>query len=135
MPSYRALSCSWASDGNAIKKSWTIKTARGDLPTLDYLQSFVQVLRSNKTMCDGRWWIDYLCINQADLVERAEQVRLMQQVYDRAHEVIVWLGDQSSDSDRAFNFIKLHDKIIQEANSDEQIRKSFDLQTDKYTAH
>ena len=71
-------------------------------------------------MCDGRWWIDYLCINQADLVERAEQVRLMQQVYDRAHEVIVWLGDQSSDSDRAFNFIKLHDKIIQEANSDKQ---------------
>ncbi|KAH8628433.1 hypothetical protein IG631_15690 [Alternaria alternata] len=135
MPSYRALSYSWASDDSAMKKSWTMKTTKGDLPILDSLQSFVQVLKSRKTMCDGRWWIDYLCINQADLVERAEQVSLMQQVYDRAHEVIVWLGEQSSDSDRAFNFIKLHDKIIQEANSDERIRKSFDLQTEKYTAH
>lgn len=37
-------------------------------------------------------WIDALCINQDDLEERAAQVKIMPQIYDRADEVLVWLG-------------------------------------------
>jgi hypothetical protein len=36
-------------------------------------------------------WIDALCINQDDLPERNQQVRLMPQVYGEASEVLVWL--------------------------------------------
>lgn len=38
-------------------------------------------------------WIDALCINQADLVERGKQVSLMGEIYSKAEQVVVWLGD------------------------------------------
>ena len=38
------------------------------------------------------FWIDALCVDQTDLKERAEQVKLMQFIFNRAVEVQVWLG-------------------------------------------
>ncbi|KAI4627248.1 uncharacterized protein J4E87_004592 [Alternaria ethzedia] len=37
-------------------------------------------------------WIDGLCINQIDDVEKSHQVQLMQRVFRNAHRVLVWLG-------------------------------------------
>ncbi len=37
-------------------------------------------------------WIDALCINQADLSERAHQVTFMGHIYSRATRTVVWLG-------------------------------------------
>jgi hypothetical protein len=37
-------------------------------------------------------WIDALGINQADLRERAEQVRHMRDIYSEAFYTAVWLG-------------------------------------------
>ncbi|CAG2002012.1 unnamed protein product [Fusarium graminearum] len=37
-------------------------------------------------------WIDALCINQLDPVERCAQVSVMNQIYGKANRVIVWLG-------------------------------------------
>ncbi|KAL2068382.1 hypothetical protein VTL71DRAFT_16480 [Oculimacula yallundae] len=42
---------------------------------------------------DRLMWIDALCINQNDLVERSSQVRLMRDIYSRPWRVLVWLGD------------------------------------------
>lgn len=39
------------------------------------------------------FWIDAICINQDDLEERAAQVKIMSEIYDKAHEVLVWLGE------------------------------------------
>ena len=36
-------------------------------------------------------WIDAICINQADLDERASQVQLMKQIYSKAQTVRIWL--------------------------------------------
>ena len=41
-------------------------------------------------------WIDALCINQDDLHERANQVKLMGNIYGRAETVNIWLGEESS---------------------------------------
>ena len=41
-------------------------------------------------------WIDAICINQSDSVEKTEQVALMGQIYAHAIRVIVWLGKASS---------------------------------------
>lgn len=38
-------------------------------------------------------WIDAICVNQDDLVERSSQVLLMPQIYSNATSVIVWLGE------------------------------------------
>lgn len=39
-------------------------------------------------------WIDAICINQDDLDERSQQVRLMKNIYSTAGRVLVWLGEQ-----------------------------------------
>ncbi|EXJ76591.1 uncharacterized protein A1O5_01099 [Cladophialophora psammophila CBS 110553] len=43
-------------------------------------------------------WIDAICINQYDLKERAQQVQLMQHIFRRAANVLVWLGRLMSDA-------------------------------------
>ncbi|POS73835.1 hypothetical protein DHEL01_v207766 [Diaporthe helianthi] len=48
-----------------------------------------------KGSASGFFWIDALCINQADLDERSAQVQIMPQIYTKASCVIVWLGDDS----------------------------------------
>ena len=52
-----------------------------------------------------RLWIDAICINQEDNDEKNAQVSLMADVYSKATSVCVWLGEASSDSTLALNFI------------------------------
>lgn len=37
-------------------------------------------------------WIDVLCINQRDVIERSDQVARMGQIYSRANRCIAWIG-------------------------------------------
>ena len=37
-------------------------------------------------------WVDAVCINQGDNTEKAEQVSLMREIYERASRTVVWLG-------------------------------------------
>lgn len=54
------------------------------------LSEFVKEARSRAFQ--GKLWIDALCINQADEVEKNEQVNLMGDIYSGAQQVLVWLG-------------------------------------------
>ena len=38
-------------------------------------------------------WIDFVCINQNSLAERNHQVQLMGEIYRKATQVLVWLGE------------------------------------------
>ena len=44
------------------------------------------------------WWIDALCINQDDIQEKNEQVKLMRTIYGKAARVCVWLGEPDTTS-------------------------------------
>lgn len=37
-------------------------------------------------------WVDFVCINQADHAERSEQVQSMKIIFERATEVLGWVG-------------------------------------------
>ena len=37
------------------------------------------------------WWIDAICINQADDLEKSSQVRRMTEIFENARMVCVWL--------------------------------------------
>lgn len=39
------------------------------------------------------FWIDALCINQASIVEKTEQIPLMNQIFGRAYGELIWLSD------------------------------------------
>jgi hypothetical protein len=42
-------------------------------------------------------WVDAICINQKDNNERGHQVGMMRNVYSKATEVLVWLGESSQE--------------------------------------
>ena len=48
-------------------------------------------------------WVDAICINQEDLIERAQQVSLMATIYRQAHEVLIWLGPGSEEITQCFS--------------------------------
>jgi hypothetical protein len=50
-------------------------------------------------------WIDALCIDQSNDIERGHQVRQMGLVYSEASKVIIWLGLPAANSNAAFEFI------------------------------
>lgn len=52
-------------------------------------------------------WADQVCINQKNLVERSQQVRHMNSIYQTASKVVVWLGDdRDGHAERASGLIK-----------------------------
>jgi len=53
-------------------------------------------------------WVDAICINQADKKEKAEQVKIMGDIYKQAAEVLVWLGEEEgeTDSDMAIDLLQ-----------------------------
>ena len=60
----------------------------------DNLDSALKYLR--KPQHTRYIWIDYLCINQDDLIEKAVQIPRMRNIYSKASTVIVWLGESQA---------------------------------------
>lgn len=54
----------------------------------------------------GTFWIDSICINQEDIQERSEQVRLMDRIYARARNVLIWLGEEDEQTPKAFQCVQ-----------------------------
>ncbi|KAI3317237.1 heterokaryon incompatibility protein-domain-containing protein [Xylariaceae sp. AK1471] len=54
--------------------------------------------QENATSIQKPVWIDAICINQHDDVERAKQVKLMGNIYHRASTVKIWLGKEQPNS-------------------------------------
>lgn len=71
--------------------------------------------RKRLAMLPRTLWIDAICINQEDPHERAEQVGLMRRIYKRASRLVIWLGKDRHESDRAIGFIS---KTHEHANQD-----------------
>jgi hypothetical protein len=125
-PQYNALSYTWSTYNSGATKSWAIRIGEHDLPVLDSLEPFVQALRSRRALLDGTWWwIDSICIDQTNIQERDEHVRRMQDIYQNARDVIVWLGEQSLDSDCAIDFIHLLDAMNRAGISTSELRTIF----------
>lgn len=50
-------------------------------------------------------WVDAVCIDQHNIKERSHQVSRMNDIYSRASNVIVWLGEPRTDATFAFDFL------------------------------
>lgn len=86
-PSYEALSYVWGS----TERSETVALADGKFLRVTKLLkaalAFVEV-----QCATGYLWIDQVCIDQDDTIERGEQVKIMGQIYSSCERVMVWLG-------------------------------------------
>ena len=59
-----------------------------------------------------RLWVDALCINQNDMQERNEHVKVMGSIYANASVVRVWLGNEIGVEEDAFRALKELDKLL-----------------------
>jgi hypothetical protein len=51
-------------------------------------------------------WVDALCINQLDEVEKSHQIRFMPSIYTNAFRVMMWLGEEEENTKLAFKMIR-----------------------------
>lgn len=63
-------------------------------------------------------WIDQICINQADLEEKTQQVLLMSRIFDHAWSTLVWLGEEADNCSGALKTIFAVNDAFQYINED-----------------
>ncbi|RMJ09839.1 hypothetical protein CDV36_010530 [Fusarium kuroshium] len=98
-PKYEALSYAWGDphdrrlvEVDGKKKSITVNLYHA-LRRLRYPQD------------ERRLWVDAVCINQNDNVEKSHQVSLMQKIYSSTERAVLWLGEFSDGPTTAANQI------------------------------
>jgi hypothetical protein len=69
---------------------------------------------------ERRIWIDAVCINQNNIAEKNEHVKMMGQIYSQASMVHVWLGEQYGDEEGALEafamVVKVFDEMAERTN-------------------
>jgi hypothetical protein len=91
-PSYEALSYQWGPE--TPKHPIQINNQPQEIS--GNLYSALQRLRLIDT--ERVLWIDAICIDQGNPIEKGNQVQLMAAIYQRAQRTLVWLGEASHDS-------------------------------------
>jgi hypothetical protein len=92
---YEALSYTWATEDGDCKRSSQIRCDGTRIWVTKNCELALRYLRkenSNRVL-----WVDAICINQKDNKERGHQVGMMRNVYSKAAEVLVWLGESSKE--------------------------------------
>ena len=127
-PSYTALSYTWgshlpqknndkplASPQTKFKAFTQLRSEYKALTRDQHVPNYTRVLLNGRSMYvtrnladalyqfselefDYLFWIDAICINQADLSERNSQLSLMGDIYSSARAVLIWLGEEDWDS-------------------------------------
>jgi hypothetical protein len=93
IPKYEALSYRWGDDSENSKETLRLITDEGEVQTLAIGQNLADAMHFFRAKgMHGLFWIDAICINQADVQERNRQLKMMPHIYFRAQTVLVWLG-------------------------------------------
>ena len=114
------IECFMANDGNldnpstycAVSYSWgseetpkTIKINGDSFPVTENLHCcLVNLRRPNGAL---PLWIDAICINQKNIKEKNVQVPKMTQIYEKARQILVWLGPEDQTAIAAIEIIRL----------------------------
>jgi hypothetical protein len=99
----------------ALSYTWGIEMSPNEVLldgcALQVTDNLYVALRHLRHAMDRRTvWIDALCINQVDVIERSSQVQLMNRIYATAERTIVWLGPVANESDMILK--KLEEGIV-----------------------
>lgn len=99
-PKYEALSYAW--EGQIATEA--IWCSDRKIHVTANVHSALRHLRDQNY--SRKLWIDALCIDQSDIDERSQQVRLMGDVFSEADRVVVWLGNETADTHTALSSIQ-----------------------------
>jgi len=112
MPTFKAVSHAWHElhsrpdqgvslepcqlriNGQFFRVSYSLETA---------LRKFRRQFCNAMAVC---LWVDAICINQESIEEKNHQVPLMAEIFSKADQVLIWLGDAEDDVDMLLEWIK-----------------------------
>ncbi|XEV04947.1 hypothetical protein FSHL1_010234 [Fusarium sambucinum] len=107
-PSFEALSYEWQG------KEGTVPT-RCDGERILITPNCYAALEALRSETRTRTlWIDAICINQQDNTERGIQVSMMSEIYSKATSVLIWIGEEESNSDLAFDSVPVLSRAFEE---------------------
>ena len=108
MPRYTAISYTW---GDPSSEHPIMLNGR-----MYYVpQNAYDVLLRVRSPHENRMiWIDTICIDQTNITEKNNQVRLMVDIYSSAQQTLVWLGSATEDSAVAMDFILVLKQALEE---------------------
>lgn len=132
-PSYEALSYRWTDpDKNNPDLVFCNDV---DLPVGPNL--YAALIRFWLTDVPRALWVDQVCINQTDGLEKGQQLLIMGDIYSKAERVLAWLGPSDDDSDRAMSlFPALVDHLQTLDNQQNEIdtkRSNYEMSIDATT--
>ena len=85
-------------------------------------QNLAKFLHFLQTHDSKRWyeyvWVDQLCIDQANTVERNHQVGSMAQIYRNSSELLIWLGPASFFDKLAMPAMRFHYRVFRPEPTD-----------------
>ncbi|KAK0102685.1 hypothetical protein ONS95_006287 [Cadophora gregata] len=85
-PVYEAISYTWGTSKEQRELMINGKPFATSTSTYNALHGRSSMFRSRVV------WIDYICIDQSNDVEKGSQVKMMTEIYESATRVVVWLG-------------------------------------------
>ena len=113
-PRYNALSYTWDLDDSDSCETLQNDTIICDGAELSVTPNLYMALKHLRCRGGGQdhndlpFWIDAICINQKDRLERRQQVQIMHLIFSKADHVIAWLGEkEASDYGASSAFEKL----------------------------
>ncbi|KAF8850743.1 HET-domain-containing protein [Acephala macrosclerotiorum] len=101
-PSFAALSYTWGPD--AANPSQEIICSGKTIPITQNCHDALSTLRHIFNV--RSIWVDAICINQDDDLEKGSQIPLMRDIYGTASRVYIWLGKGTKESDEAFEWMR-----------------------------
>ncbi|KAK5698874.1 hypothetical protein LTR97_006523 [Elasticomyces elasticus] len=97
---YVALSYVW---GSPATSSHIMLDNALFLVGINLYDALLHLRRCERIRQGFKVWVDAICINQSDVLERGQQVTRMRDIYASAWQVVIWLGSpESKDGDAAF---------------------------------
>jgi Heterokaryon incompatibility protein (HET) len=104
-PDYQALSYVW---GDAKNPSSILCNGTAFEITRNLTAALRRLRQSHRVIS---LWVDSICINQGDIAERSEQVRMMDNIYRKASKVLIWLGCEDEYEDTFLAMEYIHDLL------------------------
>ena len=104
-PEFQGVSYTWGASLEGLESGWddpkAVKPIFVNGHKFSVRWNLWELLQNLRMIIDKKnrpLWIDAICINQEDHVERSQQVRIMDKIYKASSSTMIWLGLESEDS-------------------------------------
>lgn len=111
---FTALSYTWGDPTTTVD----ITLNGHQFPVSENLYAALKSVRQQKP---SYWWVDAVCINQEDTLERNSQVAMMTMIFKMSSKVHIWLGGEEEDSDLGMDLIKKISAVNRAGPGDKEI--------------